>query len=189
MSVPAPVSHHDLEPHVEAELAAVDMVGRLMEFWGFKRHLGRLWTLLFFSEEPLSAADLSERLGLSASAVSATLAELTRWRAVRKTWVPGERRDYYEAETSIWKMVTGVVAQRELALVREARDAFADAEEVLRDAARSAPPAERRRLEFVLRRLATLRALSVVGERLLRAVVAGEAVDPGPIREAGAAQP
>ena len=26
-------------------------MGRLMEFWGFRRHMGRLWTILYLSPE------------------------------------------------------------------------------------------------------------------------------------------
>jgi DNA-binding transcriptional regulator GbsR (MarR family) len=30
----------------QPELEVADSVGRLMEFWGFKRPMGRIWTLL-----------------------------------------------------------------------------------------------------------------------------------------------
>ena len=37
---------------------------------------------------------------------SVRYAELVQWGVIKKAWVPGERRDHYEAETSIWKMVS-----------------------------------------------------------------------------------
>ena len=43
-----------------------DAVGALMEFWGFKRVMGRVWTTLFLEGEPLSAPQLCERLGIFA---------------------------------------------------------------------------------------------------------------------------
>src|SRR5215467_294282 len=45
-----------------------DAVGALMEFWGFKRVMGRLWTVLYLSGEPLTAAELCERLAISSGA-------------------------------------------------------------------------------------------------------------------------
>lgn len=168
----------------QATLRVADVVGALMEFWGFKRQMGRVWTLLYLSPEPSSAADLSERLTMSAGAVSMAVGELLKWGAVRKIWRPGERRDYYEAETSIWKMVTRVMRERELTLVRDAAEAFDAARVALSQAAQGAAPEVRERLLFALARLEQLSALARLGESLLRALVAGERVDPTMIREA-----
>ena len=38
-----------------SEAAVSDVVGRLIEFWGFKRNMGRIWSVLYLSPEPLSA--------------------------------------------------------------------------------------------------------------------------------------
>ena len=61
---------------------------------------------------------------MSAGAVSTTLGELAKWGTIHKAWRPGERRDYFEAETSIWKMVTRVFRERELTLVRDTAETF-----------------------------------------------------------------
>lgn len=169
---------------LQAELRVADVVGALMEFWGFKRPMGRLWTLLYLSPEPLPAAELGARLSMSSGAVSMTLAELVKWGAVRKSWRPGERRDYYEAESNIWKMITRVVRERELALVRDAAESFAEAERTF--AAAAADPerrAERGRLELARVRLGQLLTLARVGEGFLSTIVAGEPADPTPIRQ------
>jgi len=61
----------------ESELIheVADAVGALMEFWGFKRVMGRLWTVLYLTGEPLGAAELCERLAISSGAASMTLAD------------------------------------------------------------------------------------------------------------------
>ena len=117
-----------------AELEVADTVGRLMHFWGFKRRMGRLWTLLYLSPEPLGAAELSERMKMSAGSVSMTLADLLKWGAIKKTWRPGDRRDYYECETSIWKLLRRVLRERELTLVRDVRETLETAEATLAQA-------------------------------------------------------
>jgi DNA-binding transcriptional regulator GbsR (MarR family) len=167
-----------------AELQAADAIGRLMEFWGFRRHMGRLWTVLYLSPDPLTTADLSETLRLSSSAVSLSLGDLVRWGAVRKTWRPGERKDFYEAETSIWKLLRRVYERRELTLIREANEALSEAQQYLDEVRGRLGGAERRRIEFMRKRLSRLSALSRAGERLVGLLVAGRAINPSELRSA-----
>ncbi len=168
----------------EPELRAADAMGRLMEFWGFRRHMGRIWTILYLCPEPMTTAELAETLQLSSSAVSLSLGELVRWGAVRKTWRPGERKDFYHAESSVWKLLRRVYERRELNLIREAIDAFADAQRDL-DATRSdLPAAERRRVDFMRKRLSKLGALSRAGERLVQMLVAGRIINPAELLSA-----
>jgi len=160
----------------QAELEVADSVGRLMEFWGFKRPMGRIWTLLYLAPEALGAAEIGEALRMSAGAVSMAMSELVKWGAVKKSWRPGERRDFYEAETSIGRLVQRVLRERELALVRGFGEALEGAQRAL-PGERGAKPAA---LAFKRERLAELRRLARLGESLLTALVAGKTVDPTP---------
>lgn len=160
----------------EPELVVADAIGRLIEFWGFRRPMGRIWTLLYLAPEPLGAAELGERLSMSTSAVSLALGELLEWGVVKKAWRPGERRYYFTAETSIYKLVRRVLRERELVLLREVGGALESAEQALPRAARARK--ERRELEFKQERIARLLALARMGEGLIAALAAGEAIDP-----------
>jgi len=162
------------EPVTQAELEVADTVGRLMEFWGFKRPMGRMWTLLYLSPSPLGAAELGDQLKMSAGAVSMTLNELLKWGAVKKSWRPGERRDFYEAETGIGKLVQRVLRERELELVRQFGDALGNAEAALPKSGDNVA------LDFKRTRMHELQRLSKLGETLLTALVAGKVVDPTP---------
>ena len=156
----------------EAILRVADAVGGLMEFWGFKRNMGRMWCVLYLEEKPLSAGDLGQRLSLSAGAVSTTAAELSNWGVIKKAWVPGDRRDFWEPETSIWKMVSRVFRERELRKIEEAIETFGDAIRVLEgEAARAG----------ALSRIRGLLTLSQIGSKLLASVLDGKAVDIGPL--------
>ncbi|HTR54888.1 MAG TPA: MarR family transcriptional regulator [Kofleriaceae bacterium] len=163
-----------------AVLEVADAVGALIEAWGFKRNMGRMWAVLYLEDHALTAAELGERLGLSTGAVSMLLAELLQWGAVKKAWVVGERREHYEAETSIWKMVSRVFQERELRWIHTARDAFERAQ-------RDLPAAGTRdsRKKLIAERVAGLVQLSQVGAHLLESVLEGEAVDSLPIKTVG----
>jgi DNA-binding transcriptional regulator GbsR (MarR family) len=165
----------------ESVLRSADAVGGLMEFWGFKRNMGRMWCVLYLCDRPLSAADLGQALQLSTGAVSMTLAELTKWGVVKKAWMPGERRDYYEPETAIWKMVSRVFRERELRQIHTAIESFEQVISALGRRRKTAGRAEVDRLDFALGRVRGLLDLARIGERLLDAMLAGKAVDAGPL--------
>src|SRR5262249_29766445 len=118
-------------------------------------------------------------LSMSAGAVSMTINELAKWGVVKKPWVPGERKDYYEPETSIWKMVSRVFRERELAQIRNAIEIF---EEDLRELAQPAKKGDKKGAKFVTDRLETILQLARIGESLLVAILEGRKVEVNPIR-------
>lgn len=95
------------------ELAVCDRMGRIAEFWGFKRNLGRVWTLLYLNAEPLSASDIQQALGVSAGSVSIAVRELQRWGSVLSKASSGSRKVYYSAESNVWRLISGVLRGRE----------------------------------------------------------------------------
>jgi HTH-type transcriptional regulator, glycine betaine synthesis regulator len=161
-----------------AVLKVADAVGALIESWGFKRNMGRMWAVLYLEARPLNAGELGERLGLSTGSVSMLLTEMQEWGAVKKAWVVGERREHYEAETSIWKMVSRVFRERELQWIRTANEAFAEASTEL-------GPSTDERDRLVAERVAGLAQLAQVGAHLLESMLQGEAVDSLPIKAIG----
>jgi len=164
------------------EAAVSDIIGRLMEFWGFKRNMGRVWTVLYLSPEPLSAEDLRQMLQLSSGAVSMTLSELARWGVVRKVWIQGERKDFYTAEVQLWRMISRVFNEREKSEIIAAIDAF---EEALRQLDRirktATDPATRTRADLQHDRISQLLELARLGRRLLDALVSTAKVDAEPL--------
>jgi HTH-type transcriptional regulator, glycine betaine synthesis regulator len=155
-----------------------DAVGALMEFWGFKRVMGRLWATLYLSEDPLSAAELCERLEISTGAASMTVNELERWGVVLRSRRPGDRREYFEAETDIWKMVSRVLRERELAQVERALEVFERARDRLQ---RAIPPGEQARIARMVERIGKLVDLARVGRGLLSAIVQQGRADLTPL--------
>jgi DNA-binding transcriptional regulator GbsR (MarR family) len=164
------------------EAAVSDVIGRLIEFWGFKRNMGRVWTVLYLSPEPLSAEDLRQMLQLSSGAVSMTLSELARWGVVRKVWIQGERKDFYTAEVQLWRMISRVFNEREKSEIVAAIDAF---EEALRQLDRirktSGDASMRARAELQYERISQLLELARLGRRLLDALVSTAKVDAEPL--------
>ena len=167
-----------LEP---SEAAVSDVVGKLIEFWGFKRNMGRIWSVLYLSPEPLSAEDLRQSLQLSSGAVSMTVNDLLRWGVVRKVWIQGERKDFYTAEVQLWRMISRVFNEREKTEIVMAIEAF---EEALADVAklrRSSDPKVRARAELQYDRIKQLLELAKLGKRLIETLLATAKIDAEPL--------
>ena len=171
----------DAEELWQSEVLVSDSIGRLIEFWGFKRNMGRLWAILYLSDRPLSAPQIQERLQLSSGAVSMTLNELARWGVVKKVWIQGERRDHYTAEGNFWKMISRVFNERERVEVLDSIDVMEDALEFLREKKTSGQ--DRARAEFQEERVRELLELARLGKQLLDALVKDAKVDGSPLME------
>lgn len=169
------------ERQAEAELLVAEAVGRLIEFWGFRAVLGRIWAVLYLSEKPLAAAELCERLSISTGAASMSLAELERWGVVTRHRPPGARKDFFEPETDVWKMVSRVYRERELVQIEQALAAFARATELFDLAAKVGDTQGRRAGRFARERTANLVELAQLGRSLLRGLVEKGRVDFGPL--------
>lgn len=168
----------------ESELLVSDAIGRLMEFWGFKRNMGRVWTVLYLTGEPLSSKDLQQRLKLSSGAVSMTVNELQRWGVVKKVWIQGERADYHVAEGNLWKMISRVFNERERVEILDAIDAMEEALDYARRKKDSASdPQVRERAQLQLDRIGQLLDLARLGQRLLEALLRRGRVDISPLLE------
>lgn len=111
------------------EAIAVDAVGNVIEFWGFKRNQGKVWALLFLRDVALTAAEIEHELELSKGGVSMLLRDLERWGVVLRVRNPGDASWRYQAETDLMKMARRVIEEREFSFIERVR---ADLEEARR---------------------------------------------------------
>jgi DNA-binding transcriptional regulator GbsR (MarR family) len=175
------------DPLSHAELRVADAMGSLMELWGFRRQLGRIWSVLFLSEKPLAAPELCDRLQISTGLLSMSLSELRRWGVVRSVDVPGDRKEHFEAETDIWGLVRRVLAERERKVIEAALEVIADALAEVKAAQKDEDPAVRALARFRTRRLEQLVALCRVGLLMLTTLLDAAHLDLGPLKAISAA--
>ena len=86
--------------------------GDMGTHWGVNRSIAQIHALLYLSEDALTAEEISNQLGIARSNVSNSLRELVVWKLVRRVSVRGDRRDYFEAETDLWEIVTRIAEGR-----------------------------------------------------------------------------
>lgn len=80
--------------------------------WGVNRSVAQIHALLYLSEKPLNAEEITDILGIARSNVSNSLKELIGWKLIRRVPVMGDRRDHFEAEIDLWQMLTRIAQGR-----------------------------------------------------------------------------
>jgi HTH-type transcriptional regulator, glycine betaine synthesis regulator len=164
-----------------AELSVLELVGEIIEFWGFRKILGQVWAALYLAGRPLSAPQLQHRLHASAGAISLALGDLKRWGVVTQTWQPGHRGILYLPETNVWKMVSRVVRERELNLLGSATERLEASAKALRALARGAQLEQKLELAGIAARVEKLHRLSEFALGVLKATIGLRRVEPAAI--------
>src|SRR3982751_4000198 len=80
--------------------------------WGVNRSVAQIHALLYLSDRPLNAEEISDTLKIARSNTSNSLKELLGWKLIRRAPVMGDRRDHYEAEVDLWQMLTRIAQGR-----------------------------------------------------------------------------
>ena len=152
--------HADAERLEQWEAVAVDAVGNVIEFWGFKRNQGRVWALLYLRDTALTAAEIETELELSKGGVSMLLRDLERWGVILRVRSPSDASWRYKAETDLLKMARRVIEEREFAFIARIRADLAEARRLAESAGKV--PKER------LNRLNKMASLADQTERALK---------------------
>jgi DNA-binding transcriptional regulator GbsR (MarR family) len=83
----------------------IEAGGNTTQAFGLGQMIGRVFSLLYLTARPLALEEIAAGLSISKGSASVAVRQLAGWQAVRPVWVPGDRRDFYEAETDFGQIV------------------------------------------------------------------------------------
>jgi DNA-binding transcriptional regulator GbsR (MarR family) len=86
--------------------------GEMASHWGLNRTECQIHGLLFLSERPLDAEEISETLSVARSHVGNSLRVLQSWGVVKPVRVLGSRREYFEAHRDVWELFRTAVSEQ-----------------------------------------------------------------------------
>ena len=89
------------------ELEIISIFVRLADLLNLPKTVGEIYGLLFISEDPMCLDDLMNKLKISKGSTSQGLKILRSFGALKKIYIPGDRKDYYLAEDSLRKIANG----------------------------------------------------------------------------------
>jgi DNA-binding transcriptional regulator GbsR (MarR family) len=107
-----PSSRESVSPLSEFELEAIDLFIRSVQGLGLPRSIGEIYGFLFAQPQPQPMEVLVRRLGISVGSVSQGLKFLKNIGAVKVTFHPGDRREFFSAQTELRKLVVGLIKER-----------------------------------------------------------------------------
>jgi DNA-binding transcriptional regulator GbsR (MarR family) len=86
--------------------------GEMASHWGLNKTEAQIHGLLFVSEKPLTAEEITTTLSVARSNVSNSLKELQQWGHVRTVHVMGDRREHYESVKDVWELFRIVIDEQ-----------------------------------------------------------------------------
>jgi DNA-binding transcriptional regulator GbsR (MarR family) len=98
-------------PHELDDLA--EQVGNFIQYWGFKKVHGRIWTHLFVTDHPLDAGDLCKRLKISKALVSMSIADLLEYEVIQEVGKGDQGTIQYAANPDVTRVIFNVLRRRE----------------------------------------------------------------------------
>ena len=99
--------HYILNNMNKVELEIISIFVRLADLLNLPKTVGEIYGLLFISEAPMCLDDLMNKLKISKGSTSQGLKILRSFGALKKIYIPGDRKDYYLAEDSLRKIANG----------------------------------------------------------------------------------
>jgi len=96
----------------DLEREVIELFVRMADVLNLPRSVGEIYGLLFISPDPLCLDDCRVRLNISKGSTSQGLKILRSFGAIRTVYIPGDRKDYYVAETSLRKMASGFAGEQ-----------------------------------------------------------------------------
>ena len=107
-----PASRETVSPLSEFELESIDLFIRSVQVLGLPRSVGEIYGFLFAQPQPQPMEVLIRRLSMSVGSASQGLKFLKNIGAVKVTFHPGDRREYFSAQTELRKLVVGLIKER-----------------------------------------------------------------------------
>lgn len=105
-----------------------ERVGDFIQYWGFKRIHGKIWTHLFLSDVPLDATTLVKRLGVSKALVSFSIHDLLAYNVIREVARGRGRTVLYDANPDVTTVILGVLRLRERKMLTQVAGSLAKLE-------------------------------------------------------------
>ena len=145
------------------ELESIDFFVRLMSLLGLPRSVGEIYGLLYFNPEALTMDQVASRLEISIGSASQGLKTLRSLKAVKTSYVQGDRRDHYLAESEFRRLFSTFLNDEILPHLESAKDRIKRMEQEM-------PMETSEHFEFYNIRIEKLKRLTKASGRLLPAL-------------------
>jgi len=152
----------------------VEGIGHLAATVGVSRVIGQLYAMLFLSEKPLCLDDMVERLKISKGNASLNIRKLESLGVAKRVWVKGDRKDFYQAELDLEKIIKGELIDIAKSRMKIALDTVTETEDLIKKAQANLNEEEKRRRKLYLKRLESAKEINNFIETMLNSIFSGK---------------
>lgn len=138
---------------------------------------GQIYALLFISEEPMSLDDIADRLQVSKSNVSINIRLLEDLKLVRKVWVKGTRKDFYEVERVYPRKVLINFFDKVMTSIRDAIATIERTRTLTKEARLELSGEEKKKAEYILEQLNLIGSFYYAAEKFFNGFFEGKEVN------------
>ncbi|MGB0452556.1 MAG: GbsR/MarR family transcriptional regulator [Bacteriovoracaceae bacterium] len=96
-----------------------NLIGDFIEYWGFKKIHGQIWTYLYLREDPIASREIREELGISKALLSLSLNELKEYEVVYSAGTGKHGVELIEANPDIIGVILNVIRFREKKMIND----------------------------------------------------------------------
>ncbi|MGD8720096.1 MAG: MarR family transcriptional regulator [Candidatus Zixiibacteriota bacterium] len=128
----------------------IGTMGRITTAFGLPALGGRIYGMLAFVPRPISLGEIADTLHVAKSGVSVNVRLLENLGIVRRVWVKGDRRDYYEVDFDLIHLYHGFFKK---GIEAELEPTFATIEKCLTLLDDDVDPENREEAEIIKKRL------------------------------------
>lgn len=90
----------------------IQVIAKNMNLYGITSSVGRLYGVLYFSENPMTLDDMRDALEMSKTSMSTGVRTLSDMKMVESTFKKGIRKDLYRSEEDWYKSFTSLFGNR-----------------------------------------------------------------------------
>ena len=97
---------------IESQDRFIASWGRMGSVWGISRTMAEVHALLYITGQPMCTDEIMDRLCVSRGNVSMSVRSLLEWAVIEKVRLPGDRKEYFQAEQDVWSMLRSIARER-----------------------------------------------------------------------------
>ncbi|WP_089653270.1 GbsR/MarR family transcriptional regulator [Halobacillus sp. SY10] len=106
------MNNKDWNKYEETIEQFIQVIAKNMSLYGVTPSIGRLYGVLYFSQEPMTLDDMREALEMSKTSMSTGVRALSDMKMVEPSFKKGVRKDLYKSEEDWYKSFTSLFGSR-----------------------------------------------------------------------------
>ncbi|ACB85624.1 choline uptake/conversion transcriptional regulator CudC [Natranaerobius thermophilus] len=152
-------------------------MAQTMDLYGVPPSIGRLYAILYFSDEPKTLDELRDMMGMSKTSMSTGVRRLEKNKMVKKVWKKGVRKHLYEGETDFFNTFLNFFIPMWKREIEVNMEAIKKVEPELKEMAESSDGEVSKEAEKDLKKLEEAKQYYIWLNKLARSIESGEIFD------------